>query len=79
MSIFRRIEKLIYPNSQRQDTESERARRRRIRNKIKDIERLRTDYVYGDQDELEQIARHFAERGQHVERYFTSAIKIDWK
>lgn len=79
MTLFRFIEKLICPNSQRQDTESARARRRRIRNKIKDIERLRTDYVYGDQDELEQIARHFAERGQHVERYFTSAIKIDWK
>ena len=78
MTLFRFIEKLICPSSQRQDPESARARRRRIRNKIKDIERLHTDYVYGDQDELEQIARHFAERGYHVERYFTSAIKINW-
>ena len=78
--IFRWFEKLFYPNSERCDDESEKQRKRRIKRRISEIEHDRTPgFIYGDRDELEQIARHFVNAGQSVERYYTTAIRINWK
>ena len=70
------IERILFGEQERGRTESERQRRRRVKNRIRQIENLQPPGIlYGDTDDLYE---YFTKEGYHVERIGSIGIMIVW-
>lgn len=76
MSLYEIIERILFGKQERAIIETERQRIRRIRKRIRKIEREKpNELIYGDREEL---TKYFTEKGYDIET-IGIGMKILWK